>query len=72
MDAAGYQPMVIGGRQWNHWVAVRVGSYAIGRPDLDMVALMNPAPGYMGINQTLDRDSFVELGPFSAVWFISW
>jgi hypothetical protein len=37
-----------------------------------MVALMNPAPGYMGINQTLDRDSFVELGPFSAVWFISW
>jgi hypothetical protein len=72
MDAAGYQPMVIGGRAWCHWVAVRMGSDAIGRPELKTLALMNPAPGYASIWQTLDVEEFDVLGPFSAVWFTSW
>ena len=70
--AAGYQPMVIGGRSWCHWVAVRMGSDAAGRPDLDALALMNPAPGWMGIDQVLYPYDFEQLGPFSAVWFTSW
>lgn len=72
LAAAGFQPMVIGGRAWCHWVAVRMGSLAINRPDLDVIALMNPAPGYMTIGQTLDPLDFEQLGPFSAVWFTSW
>lgn len=72
MDAAGHQPMVIGGRYWNHWVAVRMGGAAVGRPDLHLLALMNPAPGYMDIHQVLGQEDFEILGPFSAVWFTSW
>lgn len=72
MDAAGHQPMVIGGRAWCHWVAVRMGTTAIGRPELELVALMNPAPGYMGVGQLVDPASFERLGPFSAVWFVAW
>jgi hypothetical protein len=72
MSAAGYQPMVIGGRAWCHWVAVRMGSVAIGRPDVGLLALMNPADGYMGVNQMLDQMMFTQLGPFSAVWFTNW
>src|SRR5215469_7693792 len=53
LAAAGFQPMVIGGRAWCHWTAVRMGSLAISRPDLDVLALMNPADGYMNVNQTL-------------------
>jgi hypothetical protein len=70
--AAGFQPMVIGGRAWCHWVAVRMGTWAIGRTDLDVLALMNPADGYMGVYQTLAPEQFAALGPFSAVWFTSW
>ena len=72
IGAAGFQPMVIGGRAWCHWVAVRMGTIAIGRPDLDMIALMNPAPGYMGVDQVLAPAQFDQLGAFSAVWFTSW
>jgi len=72
MAAAGYQPMVIGGRAWCHWVAVRVGSDAVGRPDLQAIALMNPANGYQGVYQVLYPADFDRLGPFSAVWFESW
>jgi hypothetical protein len=72
MAAAGYQPMVIGGREWCHWVAVRMGSDAIGRPELEQLALMNPSPGYMGVNQVLTVEDFDRLGAFSAVWFTSW
>lgn len=70
MAAAGYQPMVIGGRAWCHWVAVRMGTDAIGRPDLQLLALMNPAPGYMNVWQVLDQTDFNYLGPFSAVWML--
>ena len=69
--AAGFQPMVIGGRAWYHWVGVRMGGAAAGAP-FEALALMNPAPGYMDVDQVLNRDAFDELGPFSAVWFTSW
>jgi hypothetical protein len=72
MAAAGYQPMVIGGRAWCHWTGVRMGSTAIGREDLQTLALMNPADGYMDVHQVLERADFAGLGPFSAVWFTSW
>lgn len=71
-DAAGFQPMVMGGREWCHWTGVRMGSTAIGRDDLGLLALANPSPGYQGIEQLLNRDNFARLGPFSAVWFVSW
>ena len=72
LDAAGHQPMVIGGRTWCHWVAVRMGGPAAGYPQVRWLALMNPSPGYMGVAQWLNEDNFDDLGPFSAVWFTSW
>lgn len=70
--AAGYQPMVIGGRAWCHWVAVRIGSLT-ARGNLDgPLILMNPAPGWMGVSQELWEWDFNNLGAFSAVWFTSW
>lgn len=70
--AAGHQPMVIGGRAWNHWVGVRVTNATMASPWPDFLALANPAPGWMGIEQVIGAESFQELGPFSAVWFTSW
>lgn len=72
LAAAGFQPMLIGGRGWYHWTAVRMGAIAAQHPNLDLIALMNPAEGYMGVAQTLSREQFDRLGPFSAVWFNSW
>src|SRR5436189_2824796 len=72
LAAAGDQPMVIGGRAWNHWVAVRMGGPAAGRPDLAVLIRMHPAPGWMGVSQWLVEDDFDGLGPFSAVWFTAW
>jgi hypothetical protein len=72
MAAAGYQPLLIGGRAWCHWVAVRMGSDAIGRHELQTLALMNPASGWMGVSQTLTPPDFDRLGTFSAVWFTGW
>lgn len=70
--AGGWQPMVIGGRGWNHWVAVRMGSACAGAVPGAPLILMNPAPGWMGISQYLTEADFNNLGPFSAVWFASW
>ena len=72
VDAAGYQPMVVGGREWCHWVAVRMGAAAAGVPPQPAVWLMNPSPGYRNIEQWLWEADFDDLGPFSAVWFNSW
>ena len=70
--AAGFQPMVMGGRAWCHWVGVRMGPDAAGlSPDLPII-LMNSAPGYMDVDQVLYEDQFAKLGQFSAVWFNSW
>jgi hypothetical protein len=71
-DAAGYQPMLIGGRVWSHWVAVRLGSGLVEAVYQDALFLMNPSPGYMGVLQVLYPSDFDQLGPFSAVWFTSW
>lgn len=67
--AAGYQPMIIGGREWCHWTGVRMGSDAYGAGPSDLILLANPAPGYYSIDQVLTDDQFPMLGPFSAVWF---
>jgi hypothetical protein len=70
--AAGHQPMLMGGRAWYHWTGVRISGVLID-PDLyDMVALANPAPGWMSVDQVLSKYRFAELGPFSAVWFTDW
>lgn len=67
-DAAGYQPMVIGGRAWNHWVAVRIPLPTITPPQARGLLLMNPAPGYHEVWNWLGEWDFDQLGPFSAVW----
>jgi hypothetical protein len=64
--------MVIGGRAWCHWVAVRLGSGLLEATYQDALFLMNPSPGYMDVFQVLDPADFDQLGPFSAVWFTSW
>ena len=55
-------PVLIGGRGWNHWAALRGFDAARG-----VLLLMNPAPGWMGVLGFLDRPTFDALGPFSAV-----
>ena len=70
--AAGYQPMVMGGRTWYHWIGVRMGSQTAGQPDRDALAIMNSSPGYVGVDQVLDPWAFEKAGPWSAVWFTAW
>jgi hypothetical protein len=70
--AAGYQPMLMGGREWCHWVGVRIGSPAFPSAPEELLILANPAPGWMGVDQVLTRYDFDQLGAFSAVWFTSW
>jgi len=55
-------PIMAGGRAWCHWTGIR--GYD---PANDLLLLANPAPGYRGIYQTLSRDQFDQLGPFSMV-----
>lgn len=52
---AGLQPVMMGGRAWNHWTYVR-GLQADGT-----LVLENPSPGWAGISDLL-RDSFARLG----------
>lgn len=58
--AAGRHPLCLGGRAWCHWTGCR---------GFDGVRLLlaNPAPGYMGITQSMTREQFAALGPFSMV-----
>src|SRR4030095_1380427 len=53
-------PVEIGGESWYHWSAVR------GYQD-DLLLLANPANGYLGVGQTMDRQQFADLGPFNLV-----
>jgi hypothetical protein len=53
-------PVQIGGRGWYHWSGVR--GYSDG-----LLRLANPGPGWKGINQTMSREQFEYLGPFSLV-----
>lgn len=70
--AAGYQPMVIGGRAWCHWVAVRMGPAPAPERLPNALALMNSAPGWQDVDQVLFPDDYQTLGSWSAVWFNSW
>jgi hypothetical protein len=65
-SVAGQTPVLIGGRQWNHWSGVR--SYD---PATDTLQLANPANGWMGVGQTMTRQQFDALGPFSMV-VVTW
>lgn len=72
LAAAGYQPMLMGGRAWCHWTGVRISSVIFDADRMLEIALANPAPGYMGIQQHMYEEDFWSLGPFSAVWLTSW
>lgn len=72
IGAAGYQPMVAGGRGWCHWTGVRISSVVFSAQFPQVLALANPSPGWQGVDQVLDEQHFFQLGPFSAVWFTAW
>jgi hypothetical protein len=55
-------PILIGGRDWNHWTAVR--GYDAAN---DLLLLANPGDGWRGVRQTMSRAQFDQLGPFSMV-----
>lgn len=55
-------PGLLGGRRWNHWAGLK--SYDPGR---DVLLLANPSEGWQGVGQTMNRQQFVTLGPFSLV-----
>jgi hypothetical protein len=50
------------GGNWYHWVGVR------GVDGYGNLWIANSAPSYQGIYDTLSRDDFNRLGPFSCVW----
>lgn len=54
-------PVAMGGGAWYHWSGVR-GVDGLGR-----LMLANPAPGWKGVYQTLDRDQWARLGPWNLV-----
>jgi hypothetical protein len=55
-------PILIGGRAWNHWCAVRDYDEANG-----VLRLANPANGHKDVFQTMSKGQFGALGPFSMV-----
>ena len=57
---AGTQPIMAGGRTYNHWVGVR--GYRDGK-----LQLANPAPGYKGVGNELDEDEWDALGSWSLI-----
>jgi hypothetical protein len=59
--ADGTWPLVMGGANWYHWTGVR------GR-DGQELRLANPADGWKGVHQRMNRTQFEALGPFAAVW----
>ena len=72
IDAAGYQPMIAGGRGWYHWTGVRISNAFTQDEGPFLLALANPSPGWKGVDHILDEYKFRELGPWSAVWFTAW
>jgi hypothetical protein len=62
-DGSGHgYPVLIGGRQWYHWAAVRDFD-----PDSGRLLIANSAPGYGGVGQALTEADWQRLGPFNAV-----
>ena len=63
--ATGKHPLMMGGRAWGsggHWTGVR--GYD---PSSNRILLANPASGYGGITQSIGREQFKAVGPFSMV-----
>lgn len=58
----GPYPMLIGGRNWNHWSGL--WGYDAGQ---DVLLLANPSPGFKGVGSTMNRQQFASLGTFSMV-----
>jgi hypothetical protein len=58
----GPHPILLGGRGWGHWSGVR--GYD---PASDRLLLANPADGWKGVDQTMSRQQWADLGPFSMV-----
>ena len=61
LELAAGQPFCLGGRRWNHWTAVR-------GTDGQRLMLANPAPGWKGVGQEMDRDEWEAFGSWSAAW----
>jgi hypothetical protein len=55
-------PLALGLHGMYHWVA------CVGTDEAGHLKLANPAPGYQGVGDIIDRDSFNRFGPVSAVW----
>jgi hypothetical protein len=72
LDAAGYQPMLVGGRRWYHWTGVRLSDAFFPEVTIEAIALANPAPGYGNVEQLLLEADYLRLGSWSAVWFVAW
>jgi len=58
---AGHTTGMMAGGNWYHWVAIRGQSG-------DNLWIANSAPGYRGVWDTVTREQFQALGPFSVVW----
>jgi len=58
---AGQTTGMMSGGAWYHWVALRGVSGS-------SIWIANSAPGYKGIYDTLTREQFNSLGPFSCVY----
>jgi hypothetical protein len=61
--AAGETTGQMSGGVWYHWVAIR------GR-DGENLWIANSAPGYKNVSESLSRDDFNRLGPFSVVLLV--
>lgn len=57
---AGKQPLMLGGRAWNHWTGVR-------RLQNDGLELANPAPQWKDVGTLLDRAEFDRWGGWSYI-----
>lgn len=62
---AGTMPIGLGSNKLYHWVAVR--DYD---PEADLLYLMNPAPGYRGLGDTMNRNEFVYWAPWASTYIL--
>ena len=62
---AGQSCGMLGGSNWYHWVGVR-GVQG------NNLWIANSAPGWYGVYDTLTREQFNSLGPFSLVYLVPW
>lgn len=61
LERAGRMPVLLGGRNWNHWTFVR-------GVEGGMLSLGNPARNHMGVDQLMSREQFGRLGVWTMVW----